>query len=128
MATRDDLNTPVIAVVGLLGAIVVFALIVLLMVVFHRVEARQRYARDVDQPYAQVTQLLAEQQGRLAGYGWVDQKKGIAHVPIDRTEYGPGAMDLVVAELLQDPNAAVTGAAAPGTQTPDDEKGGEDAE
>ncbi len=32
----------------------------------------------------------AEQRRRLDGYGWVDRKEGVAHIPVDR------AMDLVV--------------------------------
>ncbi len=120
MATQDDLNTPVIAVVGLLGAIIVFVIIVLLMVVFHRVESQHRDARQVNQSYAQVSRLVADQQGRLAGYGWIDQKKGIARIKVT------DAMDLVVAELSRDPNAVVTGVAPAGVQPPDDRKGGED--
>jgi hypothetical protein len=103
MATRDDLNTPAIAVVGFVGAVIVFAIIVLLMVVFHHVESRQRYAKDISQPYLEVSQLVADQQGRLTSYGWLDQKQAIVHVPVTR------AMDLVVAELSRDPRAPVAG-------------------
>ncbi len=104
MATHDDLNTPAIAVVGLIGALIVLAIVVLLMVVFHQVEARHRYAKDVSQPYPQVSKLKADQQGRLAAYGWVDEEKKTAQIPVSR------AMDLVAAELSRDPNADVTGA------------------
>lgn len=121
MAAQDDLNTPAVAVVGLVGAIVVFAIIVLLMVVFQRVESRQRYLKDVSRAYSQVSQLTTDQQGRLASYGWVDQKKGIAHIPVSR------AMDLVATELSRDPGAVVTGVAQPDVQPPDDGKEGSDA-
>lgn len=118
MATHDDLNTPAIAVVGLIGTLIVLAIVVLLVVVFHQVEARQRYAKDVSQPYPQVSKLKADQQGRLAAYGWVDEKKRIARIPVTR------AMDLVAAELSRDPDADVTGvpeADAP-TQPPAEQK------
>ena len=105
MATHDDLNTPVIAVVGLIGVLIVVGIIVLLMVVFHQVLAREQFAKDVNQPYAQVSKLAADQQGRLADYGWVDEEKKIAHIPVER------AMGLVSAELARDPNARVTGVA-----------------
>ena len=116
MTARDDLNTPAIALVGLIGAIVVFAIVVLLMVVFYRVEADQQFAKDVSQPYGQASRLAADQQGRLASYGWVDQKRGIAYIPVTR------AMELVVSELAQDPEADVTGVAPP----PDAGKEGKD--
>ena len=38
---------------------------------------------------------LAEQREELSKYGWVDQARGIAHIPIDR------AMDIVAQEGLK---------------------------
>ncbi len=116
MATHDDLNTSAIAVVGLLGALIVFAVIVLLMVMFRQVQSRQHYAKDVSQPYTEMSKLAADQEGRLAAYGWVDEKRKIARIPVTR------AMDLVAAELARDPNAHVTGVPAASTQPPDERK------
>ena len=118
MATHDDLNTPAIAVVGFVGAIVVLAIILLLMIVFHQVEARQerRRAEDVDKVYMQVSDLVTKQEGKLADYGWVSQEKGIARIPITR------AMDLVVADLSRDSEARVTGAAEAVVEPPPEEK------
>ena len=110
MSSQDDLNTSAIAVAGLVGAVVVFAVIVLLMVVFYQVEARQQQAKDVDPAYTEVGTLLADQEGRLASYGWVDQEKQIAFIPIGR------AMELVVAELSRGGESAVGGG------SPDDTK------
>lgn len=95
MATRDDLNTPVIALVGFIGAVVLFAIIVFLQVVFYRVEARQRYEKDISQAPAELTTLVHNQQARLAEYHWFDEKKKIVSIPIQR------AMELVAAELSQ---------------------------
>jgi hypothetical protein len=120
MAAQDDLNTPVVAVVGLIGAIGVFAVILLLMIVFRRVESRQRAEKEFSRADAEVRQLVANQEGRLADYGWVDKKKGIARIPITR------AMELVVAELTRNPNAVVTGVAPGAVQPPDEKKEGED--
>ncbi len=110
MATQDDLNTSAIALVGFVGAVLVFAVIVVLMIIFHRVEARQRSEKEVEPAYGRVTQLAADQQGRLADYGWIDREKRIARVPIQR------AMELVVDELSENPEADVIGAPLP---TPD---------
>ncbi len=93
MATGDDVNTPVIALVGFISALLFFAIIVLLEVVFYWAEARQRYERDVSQPPQELATLMHNQQARLAEYRWVDEKKGVVAIPIDR------AMELVVADL-----------------------------
>ena len=101
MATRNDVNTPVIALVGFLSALLFFASIVFLQVVFYRVEASQR-AADNSQPPLELANLVQNQQARLAEYRWVDQKKGVVGIPIDR------AMKLVVADLSKSPEPAAT--------------------
>ena len=117
MATQDDLNTPAVAVVGLIGTIIVLAIVLLLTVVFRRAESRQRDQRDVGRPDSQISR----QEGTLADYGWVDEKKGIAHIPIT------AAMELVVDELSRDPHAVVTGVVREDVQPPDEGKEGDDA-
>jgi hypothetical protein len=93
MATRDDVNTPVIAVVGFISALLLFAIIIFLQVMFYHVQAEQRYEKDLDQPPLELSNLVHNQEARLAEYRWVDQKKGVVAIPIDR------AMELVVADL-----------------------------
>jgi len=93
MATGDDVNTPVIALVGFISALLFFAIIILLEVAFYWAEAQQRYEKDVSQPPLELTTLTHNQQARLAEYRWVDEKKGVVAIPIDR------AMELVVADL-----------------------------
>ena len=95
MATNNDVNTPAIALVGFISALLLFAIIILLEVMFYRIEARDRYEKDFSQPPAELTALVQQQQARLAEYRWVDEKKGVVAIPIDR------AMELVVAELKQ---------------------------
>jgi hypothetical protein len=77
------------------------------------VQSRQEFAKDVSQPYAEVSKLAADQQGRLADYGWVDEEKKTAHIPVER------AMDLVASELARDPNARVTGVVDDKAQAPE---------
>jgi hypothetical protein len=93
MAMRNDVNTPAIVMVGLVSAILFFAAVVLLEVMFYQIAARQRFDKDISQPFAELTALVQRQQARLAEYRWVDEKKRIAAIPIDR------AMELVVAEV-----------------------------
>ncbi len=100
MTTHDELNTPAIAVVGFLGAILVFATIVLLLIVFYREEAQQHDDKDLSRPPSEVTDLVFRQQSLLVGRSrWMDQEKGIVGIPIDR------AMKLVVDEISRDPEA-----------------------
>ena len=93
MVEKDELNTPVIAVVGFLGAVLTFAIIVLLMVVYYQTSARVDYQKTSILPFTESRNVLAEQQEKLASYGWVNEQERIAHIPIDR------AMQLVVADL-----------------------------
>lgn len=115
MTQYDDVHTPAIAVVGLIGAILVFAIIVLLTVVFYAAEARQRYEKDISVPPAEITRLVADGQGRLVSRGWVDRKQGIVYIQITR------AMDLVVDEIGKDPTAAQI--EAPADKAPPEEPG-----
>jgi hypothetical protein len=101
MATGDDVNTPVIALVGFISAILFFAIIVLLEVVFYWAEGEQ-HAKDLNQPPQELATLVHNQQARLAEYRWVDQKKGVVAIPIDR------AMELVVADLSAATKPAAT--------------------
>jgi hypothetical protein len=93
VSSRDGTNTPIIAVLGFLGAVGVFALILALEVLYYHVEARQEYRKDISQPVVELSNLLQEQQARLETYRWVEEKKQIVAIPIGR------AMRLVVDEL-----------------------------
>jgi nitrogen fixation protein FixH len=93
MATGDDVNTPVIALVGFISALMFFAIIILLEVIFYWTDSQQRYELVVSQPPQELAALTHNQQARLAEYRWVDEKKGVVAIPIDR------AMELVVADL-----------------------------
>ena len=92
----DDLNTPKIAVVGFIAAIVVFAIIILMQVLFYWAEAQQHVVKDIDQPFLEYADLTADQQAKLAKYQWIDEKQKIVAIPIKR------AMEIVVAELSQE--------------------------
>ena len=95
MTTRNDVNTPMIAIIGFLSALLLFAAVILLQVMFYRIQARDRYHKDFGQPMRELTDLRHQQQARLSEYRWIDEKQKIAAIPIDR------AMDLVVAELAK---------------------------
>ena len=59
------------------------------------VEVGPREPRLQITPEQENQQYLAEQRETLNKYGWVDQSRGIAHIPIDR------AMDIIAQEGLK---------------------------
>jgi len=96
MTKPEDLNTPAIVVVGLIASILVFAVVVLLMVVFYQVQAEQDYEKYVSRPPSQLTNIASRQKEKLVSYGWIDEEKQVVHIPIDR------AMEIVLEELADD--------------------------
>ena len=88
----DDPDVPASAAVGVVGAILLFVIIVGLQALFHRMEEGERSRKVYEQPDQALQQLDADQLGTLTSYGWVDQQRGIVHIPIER------AMALVVAD------------------------------
>ncbi|MCP4898023.1 MAG: hypothetical protein GY906_13705 [bacterium] len=91
-ATNDDPNVPASAFVGLVGAIVLFVIIVALQGLFYSMERTEFERKATDGPFEDLARLDADQLETLNSYGWVDQQQGTVHVPISR------AMGLVVAE------------------------------
>lgn len=89
----DDPDVPASAIVGIIGAILLFVIIVALQALFYRMEERELVRKVYDQPYEELQALDADQLETLNSYGWVDQQNQIAHIPIER------AMELVVADL-----------------------------
>lgn len=91
----DDPDVPASAVVGIVGAILLFVIIVGLQALFYRMEGQELARKVYDQPYQELQQLDADQLEVLNSYGWVDQQQQIARIPIERAmtlvvEQGPG--------------------------------------
>ncbi|NUQ61614.1 MAG: hypothetical protein HUU20_03945 [Pirellulales bacterium] len=99
MTSHNDVNTPMVALIGFLGAVLTFAVIVLLTVIYYAAEEREDYAKNISQPYTELENLLATQRAKLVEYHWVDQKNQVVAIPIDR------AMQLVVVEGRANPRA-----------------------
>jgi hypothetical protein len=93
MQRYNDLNTPMIALVGLLGALLTFAAIVALQVLYYSAANRQDERKVIQAPTTESDSLMAEQEVKLTRYGWVDRDKKQVAIPIER------AMELVVREL-----------------------------
>lgn len=90
---QEDLNTSLIAVSGLIGAVVVFFSIVALQAWYYRVEKEEMYRKVVAPAAEELASVTAEQQGQLNSYRLIDSQKQIVAIPIDR------AMTLVEQDL-----------------------------
>jgi len=92
----EDLNAPMIAAVGVVATIVVLAVIMLLVGLYHsteRAEVAQKYSAIGVTTY---DELHKQQMARIGSYGWVDVEDGVVSIPVDR------AVALTAAELARD--------------------------
>jgi hypothetical protein len=97
MSHYEDLNTTKIALAGFISMAIVFALILLMMAMYHWEMAEQTQLKVVDLPAAEFDTLVADQRGQLTNYRWIDPEKKIVQIPIKQ------AMDLVLDELRKPP-------------------------
>lgn len=88
----SDPDAPTTLVIGIAGAVFLFAIIVLLQALYESSERSEFRRKVVEEKPQELQSLRAEQLGRLAGYRWVDPKAGIVAIPVER------AMDLIVEE------------------------------
>lgn len=91
-AKYDDLNTPLIAMVGFVSAIFTFVAIVGFQAGYYYVESTVEMAKTKAIGPSKGETILAEQRGKLASYAWVDRDQKSVAIPISR------AMSLVVEE------------------------------
>ena len=80
----DDPNVAASAVVGVIGAIGLFVVIVLLQTWFYRAEEDERFRKVYSQPYQELQKIDNEQLERLGSFGWISEGDGVAHIPIER--------------------------------------------
>lgn len=87
-----DPNTPSVVLVGVVGAIMVFVVIVALQALFYNTET-QTIGRINEGDPQLLGRLRAEQLEAVSSYAWKDRDKGVAVIPIDR------AMELTVRDI-----------------------------
>src|SRR4051812_17895202 len=100
MVQSDDVDAQTVAVIGICGAIITFVLIVLVQVLYYRMERLDEEKKFVEPGSTEVQTLVAEQKASLNGYRWVDKGKGVVAIPIER------AKELVVEGLRAQPGHA----------------------
>ena len=68
-ASYDDLNVKSIALIGIVGAVLVFVSIVAVQVLFYRYETQEYDRKVIEAPTAAANEILAEQKRQLATRG-----------------------------------------------------------
>jgi len=92
----DDPRSSSTVLVGLVGTILLFVVVVWLQVIFNEELQAERNTKQVAPRVVSLDDFKAQQQATLHSYGWVDQENGVTHIPIER------AMELTVRELSGD--------------------------
>ena len=92
MAEPQSLKTSLIALIGFVSAIVTFVVVVALQAFFLGMDAAAQGKATANSPASKASQLVAEQEGRLASFAWIDRETGQVKIPIDQ------AMRLTIAE------------------------------
>jgi hypothetical protein len=91
--TSGDPSASGTVVVGIVGAVLVLVAIVAMQALFYNAESAETYNKQYRESPQGLTQLRTGQLEQLNSYRWIDQKQGVAAIPIDR------AMELVVHDL-----------------------------
>lgn len=90
MATRQDANVPLLAVIGAVSVLLIL-IIVIGVEAWFLSEQNAEIARKFDNtPVTWLQELKTEQQAKLETTRWVDRGKGIVQIPIEE------AMKLIV--------------------------------
>ncbi len=108
---RDELDTTAITAVGVVGAVLVFVIIVALQAWFAKLQQDEYRVKVVGARSEELAGVVADQEEQLHTYRWVDRAHGIVTIPIER------AMELVRAREEAARQAAL-GAASPAGARP----------
>jgi hypothetical protein len=92
---QDDLKAGPVVLVGIVSVILTFVAIVAISVLFLRGQEAETYNKSKSVAPDELRRLRNDQLLTLAEYRWVDQKKGIVRIPIDR------AMEIMVREAAE---------------------------
>ena len=93
MVEKDNLDNPMIAVVGVVSVVLTIASVIGVQTLYVAYSTREADRKTTAVP-ANSASKLAEQDAKLARYAWADREKGQVVIPIER------AMSLTVKEYL----------------------------
>lgn len=93
MSYDSDLNTPMIAVGGVIFVLGIFAVIIGTQAFFFNIKDTEVKKKVYEQLPEELAKHRIEQEGKLRNYSWVDKGKGVVSIPIER------AMKMTAARL-----------------------------
>jgi hypothetical protein len=80
----SDMNLPLILTIGVVGAILVFVLIIGIEAWFYAQQQEERQAKSLMVRHPMLLDNRIQQLRNLEGYRWVDQANGVVTIPLDR--------------------------------------------
>jgi hypothetical protein len=90
MATRQEANAPLLAVIGIVSALLLIVIVIGIQAWFMSEQSAEIERKFGDAQATSLVNLKTEQQHNLETGRWVDRKKGIVQIPIEQ------AMELIV--------------------------------
>lgn len=84
MVEKDALNTPAIAVIGVVGTVVTLVAVLCLQVLYYQTEDSQIAARNAAEHGSEMRVMLAEQRASLADYRMIDEQAGRFAIPVEQ--------------------------------------------
>ena len=115
MAMPDEVDTPKLAVIGVVGTIIILLIVFAVQVLYYYWNRQLNVAENVQHKDQALARYEAEQAEKLHRTAWIDQKTGKVVIPIER------AMELTVRDMAAGaaaPAAAPAPAAQPATAAP----------
>lgn len=96
MAMPDEVDTPRLAVLGVVGTVVILLIVFVVQVFYYHLSHELDAQRDSTTNQA-LARYYAEQEEKLHHLGWLDQKAGKVSIPIEQ------AIDLTLRDLTTPP-------------------------
>ncbi len=100
----SDIDTSMTVVIGIVGTILVFVIVIALQAMYHSAEEAENVEKVIQVAPEELGRVRAGQLEQLNSYRWVDQKGGVVAIPIDE------AMKLAAGEMNVARSAAQDGA------------------
>lgn len=89
----DDVNVPLLAVVGFISVVLIFTSIVIAQTIYYNGNAITEQAKLKSRGPSRNETILAEQKAKLANYSWIERDKGVVGIPVQQS------MQLLVKEF-----------------------------
>jgi hypothetical protein len=100
MAGNPDPSTSRTVLVGFVGTVLLFVIVVALQALYYTTERSEFEKKVLNEVPEELASLRAKQVENLNAYRWVEKASGVVAIPIDR------AMQIIVSESQQPPAAA----------------------